>query len=190
MDQRTRQSMPKSLKLYVAGVVALSAVALVVATLVIPVDPNIALGHDPANGSPTGTQILLGVGFWTLLTLLGSAFPVSFHAEPSRRLRSHRSWRRSSWVARPSAGWVAAIGTTELRELRGRIPWYGTLANHAGLMLPAFAGRPRAGIGSPLGKPWSDRATSSPPCSRRRSSYLQSDPCLNPAGPANGASRS
>ena len=29
------------------------------------------------------------------------------------------------------AGWVAAIGTTEMRELRGRIPWYGTLANHA-----------------------------------------------------------
>jgi putative nucleotidyltransferase with HDIG domain len=34
-------------------------------------------------------------------------------------------------------GWVAAIGTTEVRELRGRIPWYGTLANHAGLVIPA-----------------------------------------------------
>ena len=36
-----------------------------------------------------------------------------------------------------AAIWVALIGTTEVRELRGRIPWYGTLANHAGLMLPA-----------------------------------------------------
>ncbi len=35
-------------------------------------------------------------------------------------------------------GWVAAIGTTEMREIRGRIPWYGTLANHAGLVLPAI----------------------------------------------------
>ncbi len=34
-------------------------------------------------------------------------------------------------------GWVAGIGTTEMRELRGRIPWYGTLANHAGVVLPA-----------------------------------------------------
>jgi putative nucleotidyltransferase with HDIG domain len=34
-------------------------------------------------------------------------------------------------------GWVAAIGSTEMRELRGRIPWYGTLANHAGIALPA-----------------------------------------------------
>ena len=37
------------------------------------------------------------------------------------------------------AGWVAAIGTTEVREVRGRIPWYGTLANHAGATLPAVA---------------------------------------------------
>ncbi len=41
----------------------------------------------------------------------------------------------------PAVGvWVAAIGSTELRELRGRIPWYGTLSNHAGLVLPAAIG--------------------------------------------------
>ncbi len=39
-----------------------------------------------------------------------------------------------------AAGWVALIGTTELRELSGRVPWYGTLANHAGLVLPAVVG--------------------------------------------------
>ena len=40
----------------------------------------------------------------------------------------------------PTAGtWVALLGTTEIRELRGRMPWYGTLANHAGMMLPAIA---------------------------------------------------
>jgi len=38
------------------------------------------------------------------------------------------------------AGWVAAIGTTEMREVRGRIPWYGSLANHAGVTLPAILG--------------------------------------------------
>jgi putative nucleotidyltransferase with HDIG domain len=45
------------------------------------------------------------------------------------------------------AGWVAALGTTEVRELRGRIPWYGTLVNHAGAVLPAVVGGVfRAGI--------------------------------------------
>ena len=37
-------------------------------------------------------------------------------------------------------GWVAVIGSTEMRELRGRIPWYGTLANHAGIIIPAIVG--------------------------------------------------
>ena len=32
------------------------------------------------------------------------------------------------------------IGATEVRELRGRVPWYGTLFNHAGIMLPALIG--------------------------------------------------
>ena len=39
-----------------------------------------------------------------------------------------------------AAGWVALIGTTELREARGRVPWYGTAANHAGVVLPALVG--------------------------------------------------
>ena len=37
------------------------------------------------------------------------------------------------------AAWIAAIGTTELRELRGRVPWYGSLANHGVLVIPAVA---------------------------------------------------
>jgi putative nucleotidyltransferase with HDIG domain len=39
-----------------------------------------------------------------------------------------------------AGGIVAALGTTEIRELRGRIPWYGTLVNHAGIALPAVIG--------------------------------------------------
>ncbi len=41
----------------------------------------------------------------------------------------------------PVAGvWVAAIGSLELRELRGEIPWYAVLANRAVLAVPAAAG--------------------------------------------------
>jgi hypothetical protein len=39
-----------------------------------------------------------------------------------------------------AGGWVALIGTTEGRELRGKIPWYGSLANHGGIVLPAIVG--------------------------------------------------
>ena len=40
VGQRTGQSMPRTLKPYIAGVVTLSAIALVVATLLFPVDPR------------------------------------------------------------------------------------------------------------------------------------------------------
>jgi HD domain-containing protein len=44
----------------------------------------------------------------------------------------------ASFLGGPAAGaWVALIGTSEWRELRGRVPWYGTLYNHAAAVLPA-----------------------------------------------------
>jgi hypothetical protein len=40
----------------------------------------------------------------------------------------------------PAAGAIVAlIGSTDTREIRGRIVWYGTLANHAAITLPAIA---------------------------------------------------
>ena len=53
-----------------------------------------------------------------------------------------------------AAIWVAAIGSLEWRELSGRVPWYGVLANHAMIMIPAglggivMAGLLELGIGS------------------------------------------
>ncbi len=129
--------MPRSLKIYIAGVVALSAVALVVATLVFPVDSRIAITGSGSNLPPTQTDIAIGLAFWIVLTLVTSALPVKLP------LGSHQAVSMAPVVAvmalggPAAAGWVAAIGTTELREVRGRIPWYGTLANHAGAVLPA-----------------------------------------------------
>ncbi len=137
--------MPRSLKAYIAGVVALSAFALIAATLVFPAEPRIALSLMAAPGaglgagplSATPLEVVVGIAFWTLLTLLASAFPVKLtHG-------SHQAVAMAPIIAAMTlggpavAGWVAAIGTTEVRELRGRIPWYGTLANHAGAVLPA-----------------------------------------------------
>ena len=72
--------MPGSLKLYIAGVVTLSALALMVATFVFPADPRIALRLSIpgtlAAGRPSSLEMALGVGFWTVLALATSAFPV------------------------------------------------------------------------------------------------------------------
>ena len=135
--------MPGSLKLYIAGVVTLSALALVVATFVFPADPRIALRLSVsgalASGGPSSLEMALGVGFWTVLALTTSAFPVKLPRG------THQAVSLAPLVAAMAlggpavGGWVAVFGTTELRELRGKIPWYGTLANHAGSALPLIA---------------------------------------------------
>jgi len=123
--------------------VTLSALALLVATRLFPAEPGIALGLSPAIGgsvNPSQFQILGGIAFWTLLTLLASSAPVLLPRG------SHQAVSMAPVVAAMAlggpavAGWVAAIGTTEIRELRRTIPWYGSLANHAGVTLPAIVG--------------------------------------------------
>ena len=130
--------MPKSLKLLLIGVVAGSAVALVAATLVLGAYGAIALPPPaPGQEAPLG-DILLGVAFWTALTLVSSALPVQM-PRGTQQAVSFAPILASTFLGGPAVGgWVAAIGTTELRELRGRVPWYGTLANHAAAVIPAL----------------------------------------------------
>ena len=121
----------KPLRFYIAGVVTLSVIALMgVATLVFPPESRIALtfavgeiaGVTAGSGEPSQIQILGGIAFWTLVTLLASAAPVQLPRG------SHHAVALAPIVAAMSlggpavAGWVAAIGTTEMREIRGRIP--------------------------------------------------------------------
>lgn len=153
--------MQKSLKFYIVGVVAIGALALVAATLLFPFASPIAIrvvttaGHEPLE-----FEILLGVAFWTLLTLVSSAYPVQ-QPRGSQQAVAIAPIMASIFLGGPAVGgWVAAIGTTEGRELRGRIPWYGTLANHAGLVIPAiFAGIVRQGLATVATGPVADFVT-------------------------------
>jgi putative nucleotidyltransferase with HDIG domain len=127
--------MPRQLKLYITGVVAAGAFALAVTTFVIPVNPLIGTGLEAFGPYATSFGLL----FWMLVTLVASALPVRM---PRGTLVgvSIAPLIAATALGGPTAGaWVAVLGTSEVRELRGRIPWYGTLANHAGLLLPTFA---------------------------------------------------
>ena len=130
--------MSKPLRLYVASVVVVGVLTLMTATFVFPIDTNIAL-RLPGSGTPNTEELLLGVAFWTAITLIASAWPVQ-QPRGSQIGLAVAPIMASFMLGGPAVGgWVAALGTTELRELRGRIPWYGTLANHAGLVIPAVA---------------------------------------------------
>jgi putative nucleotidyltransferase with HDIG domain len=130
--------MPGPLRIYLASVVTIGAIALVVATLVFPIQPEIALRFStPVGAPPTQTEVLLGIVFWTILALVGSALPVQLPRGTVQAV-AIAPVLGSLFLGGPAvAAWVAAVGTTEVRELKGRIPWYGSLANHAGLVIPA-----------------------------------------------------
>src|SRR4051794_27258299 len=119
--------MSKPLKLYVMLVVALGAVALGAATLLSSpdgllssADPGIALRVITSTGKPAGFEIGLGILFWIVLTLVSSALPV----ELPRGIKLTVSMApivAAMVLGGPAVGgWVAALGTTELREIRGR----------------------------------------------------------------------
>jgi putative nucleotidyltransferase with HDIG domain len=129
--------LPRPLRLYLLGVVTAGALALAVTTLLFQVDERVAIPI----GDRGDVHVLLGVGFWTALTLVASALPVQMPRGTLVAV-SIAPILAALDLGGPAVGvWVAAVGTTELRELRGRIPWYGSLANHAGIVIPtALAG--------------------------------------------------
>jgi HD-GYP domain-containing protein (c-di-GMP phosphodiesterase class II) len=133
--------MSRSLKLYVTGLVSLSVVALVLTSFVFASRPELVGGIRPdialRTGSRSVVDVFLGVAFWILLTLFAGALPVRM---PRGTLVSVSTAPIIASIALGgpvAAGLVALVGTTEIRELRGRIPWYGTASNHAGVVLPA-----------------------------------------------------
>ncbi len=128
--------MPRSLKAYVAVVVATGAFALLAATFLFPPKPGIAIPVDAFASSPA-VGYALGIAYWVALTLIGSAFPVQL-PRGTQQAVAIAPIMGAMFLGGPAvAGWVAALGTTELRELRGRVPWYGSLTNHAVLVVPA-----------------------------------------------------
>src|SRR3954470_21338082 len=130
--------MPTPLRGYIFGVVTLSAVALLVATFAFPAD--IAIRVPILGTTNEQVEVLVGLVFWIVMTLVASALPVRLPQGSQQGLAMAPIVAAMSLGGPAVAGWVAAIGTTEMRELRGRIPWYGSLANHAGVTLPAIAG--------------------------------------------------
>jgi putative nucleotidyltransferase with HDIG domain len=98
--------------------------------------PEISI--DPEH--PGDVKVLLGVAFWTLVTFFAGALPVRMPRGTMVSVALAPILAAMTLGGPVAAGWVALIGTTELREVRGRIPWYGTAANHAGALLPALLG--------------------------------------------------
>lgn len=109
-------------KAYIAIVVAAGATALAVSSILLPMPPQLGIGF------------LL---FWIAATFVSSAAPVRLPRGTLVSVSSSAILAAGFLGGPTAAGIVATLGSTEWRELRGRVPWYGTLFNHAELVLPA-----------------------------------------------------
>ena len=82
---------------------------------------------------------LPGITYWIALTVLASALPVRLPQGTFVSV-SLAPIIASVVLGGPvAAGLVALLGSTEAREVRGGVRWYGTLFNHSALTISAVA---------------------------------------------------
>ena len=130
--------MPRSLKVSIAGLVVISAFVLIATSLVFGADDRIAIEFDGTPGR-SRAEILVGIAFWCVVCLFASALPVKMPRGMFVAVAIAPILAATTLGGPAVAAWVALIGTTEVRELRRDIPWYGAVANHAGIVPPAAA---------------------------------------------------
>jgi len=129
----------RPLQIYITGLVGAAAIVLLATSFVIPVDSHIALPLD-ADPAASPVEYIAGLLFWIIISLVASALPVRL-TDGVQVAVSTAPLMAATLLGGPSAGaLVALIGSTDMRELRGRVPWYGTLANHAAIVLPVIVG--------------------------------------------------
>ncbi len=115
--------MSRSLKLLVMAVVMTAIIVVSAAIGLSPLAPSIG-------GWP-------GVAYWSVLALIAQAFPVRMPRGAVVSVVTAPILAAAALGGPAAAAVVAALGTTEWRELRGRVPWYGSLYNHAEIAIPA-----------------------------------------------------
>jgi putative nucleotidyltransferase with HDIG domain len=90
------------------------------------------------DGKPSG--IILGVVFWVGLALAGSSLSVRMPSGSVLDVAFAPVIAAVSLGGPAVAAWVGLFGTTQRRELQRAVPWYGVVANHCAIMLPAIMG--------------------------------------------------
>jgi putative nucleotidyltransferase with HDIG domain len=119
----------RSLRLLVLVVAAGASGLAAVSASIRPLD----LGLSGASG-------LEGLLFWIGLTTAAALFPVQTPRGPVVSVFI-APLLASVILGGPTAGAIVAFfGTTDLRELRGEVPWYGTVYNHCSAVIAAVIG--------------------------------------------------
>jgi putative nucleotidyltransferase with HDIG domain len=123
--------MNRRLGVLIAFVALASGLLLAGAVGLCPVRPAISI-----NGGQGG--VVLGIVFWVGLTLVGSSLAVQMPSGSVLDVGYVPVIAAVSLGGPAAAAWVGLLGTTQARELRREVPWYGVVANHCAIMSPAI----------------------------------------------------
>ena len=85
----------------------------------------------PADSVGGSFWLVVWTGFWITLTLLAQAAPVRMPRGSVVSVSAAPIIAAGILLGPFSAGVVAALGTFEVREVRGHVPWYGVIYNHS-----------------------------------------------------------
>src|SRR5690242_3869229 len=115
--------MSRSLKAFIAGLVSISAVALVLTSFVFStfpgrtfgLRPEIAINYAGQSGDPGPVALLAGIGLWLVITLFAGALPVRMPHGTQVSVSMAPIVAAMSLGGPVAAGWVALIGTLEGR---------------------------------------------------------------------------
>ena len=124
-------SSPKALGILIAVSAAVAGALTLAVTVVFPLQAKIAVPFSLAGLDPE----FVGLLFWIGVCLLTSSRGSLEEGRVSMSLGLGPAIAAAYLGGPAAAAWVAIVGTTELREIRGDVPWYGVLGNHAALTI-------------------------------------------------------
>ena len=143
-----RRRTSPALAAFVVATIVAGVAALAWVTLTVPLGPAIATDALPHIATDDRVSGLL---FWIGIGLLGSVGTKGYAGRTVLTFHLPFIVAAMTLGGPVAGGWVAAISTIELRELR-EVPWFGTLSNHAIVALAGVVGGAVvAGLQGPLG---------------------------------------
>jgi diguanylate cyclase (GGDEF)-like protein len=130
-----RRTTPE-LRVFVAATIVAGVAVLAWATLTIPLGDGIA---TDGLTRISADDRLTGLLFWIAIGLLGSLGTRGYDGRAVLTFHLPFIVAAMTLGGPVAGGWVAAIATIELREIR-EVPWFGTLSNHAIVALGGVLG--------------------------------------------------
>lgn len=113
-----------------AGLAVVLVALLLASAIVSPVRAGIGIGDGP-------WRLQLGIVFWIVLSLISETMYMQRPTGGTFSVSDAPLLAVAVLGGPLAAGLVALLGSVEIRELGGRVPWYGVIGSRVGVALPA-----------------------------------------------------